>query len=121
MSAFQNGLPNQTPSPGDTFKFTLERDEKPSLIRNATLVCICIGGFLLFIAVMIFILYNTIYIRVYYKRRFGVYIVGKTHLLVFEILESDLNSFFYFIQLIPVNRLPEYLLMDLSKADFELS
>ena len=66
-----------TGSPEVNVTFILESNPIPGLLSQASIAGICIGALLIFTLVAIFMTYNAIYIRVYWKRCFGGYVTGK--------------------------------------------
>ena len=63
--------------PPQNVSFVVEPNRIPKYLSEITIAGICVGALFVFILLMIVIIWNSVYIRVYYKVIFGVYEMGK--------------------------------------------
>ena len=63
--------------PPQNVSFIVEPSRIPEYLSQIAIAGICVGALFVFILLMIVIIWNSVYIRVYYKVIFGVYEMGK--------------------------------------------
>ena len=60
---------------------SISPNPEPVLLTQATLAGICVGAVLIFLALILLASYNSVYVRVYFKRYFGLHIIGEICLI----------------------------------------
>ena len=59
------------------FKIELLKDEVSSLYTAAEITGICIGILIAFVLISLIVFYNSVYVKVFYKRWFAAYVESK--------------------------------------------
>ena len=71
----------------DRFNLTLTKSEVPGLLKQATIAWIIILILVVCIVIFVIILWQFPYVKVFYKRYFAAYIVGKLRIIEMFVCE----------------------------------